>query len=132
MKYFCTCILLLISTSALSVEYPSIEEFYKNPENTEKYNGLELMAHFDILRQNLDEDCVKSRDEGFCNCASNYMNAEVSNEEIYYESVITNQLFNDKVLARREKNEVKLNELEAYEANFNGISKRIEKACPIN
>ena len=130
MKYIFAFLFIVIPISALAVEYPGMKEFYKEPENLRKLSTPEMADYLQTLKDNIVKGCVQKNDEEICGCVTEFLDNNVSNEELYYESVIANQIFQDKLEAHRAKNEEKLNQLRAYSASRNSIDKKIIAACP--
>ena len=130
MKYIFAILFFLAPISVLAIEYPTMEEFYKEPENIRKLSSPEMADYIQTLKDNIIEVCIQKNDEDTCSCATQFLEKNMSNEELYYESVIANRIFQDKLEAHRAKNEETLSQLRAYSASRNSIDKKIIAACP--
>lgn len=130
MKYVFAFLFFVIPVSAFAVEYPSMEEFYKDAENGRKLSSPEMADYLQTLKDNIAKECIQKNDEETCGCMIQFLDENVSNEELYYESVIVNRIFQDKLEAHRAKNEEKLNQLRAYSASRDTFDKKIIAACP--
>lgn len=130
MKYVVAFIFCVLPISTFAVEYPSMKEFYKEPENLRKLSTPEMADYLHTLKDNMVNACIQKNDEKTCDCVTQFLDTNVSNEELYYESVIANQIFQDKLNAHRAKDEEKLNQLRAYAASRNSLDKKIIAACP--
>lgn len=132
MKKIWLAAVLLASTSAWAVEFPSMNEFYSNPENTKNFERATESGAFANKRSMLLEQCLKGatneRDKSMCNCVSDKM-AKVSDKELFYESFMAYTFYMDKVQATRDGDTDKVEELNRVQREHKGVMDEIEKSC---
>jgi hypothetical protein len=129
-KFFLVC-LLMLSANAIAVEYPTMDEFFANPAHQKRFDQIKVSDMYDATSKGCLIEAKTEIDKKQCECISDVVKS-IDPKEIFYESYMEYQLFTDLVQSQIDGDSVKASEISAFKEQRNGLSKKLELACPKN
>jgi len=131
LKRLSIVIICTVSSYSFAAENSAMSAFYANDRNKIAFNNAVNGGMLQKGRDQMMAMCMKEKETKKllnCECLKKELD-NISDEEMFYDSVTSYKEYQERVQASKENNQEKLEQLQQKHAARNGLGKRLDEAC---
>ena len=123
----------VVSSYSFASENTDMAAFYADEKNKIAFNNAVKSGMLQKGRDQMKAMCLKEKENKKdksidCDCFVKELK-NISDEEMFYDSVTSYREYQERVQASKENNEAKLEQLKQKHAKRNGLGKKLDIAC---
>ena len=133
LRFLTAAFVCVMSSYLFASENTEMATFYADEKNKIAFNNAVSSGMLQKGREQMNAMCLKEKEKNKsidCDCFVRELK-NISDEEMFYDSVTSYREYQERVQASKEKNDAKFERLKQKHAKRNGLGKKMDSACGI-
>lgn len=133
MKTLITILFMSFAVASCATKYPDMDTFYSNPKNQKRFEAFQASEiagkEYVVFAEGCRSGTHSAREKASCQCVARVVQS-IPQREMFYDSYISYQIFQDMNKARRHNDSDTYERLKSFDRQRGSVGQKIKAACP--